>query len=168
MIEEVRLDSEQHPDPCGGGLATLLQAIQQHVEEEGSTVQTYARIRRETDDPAVACVMELLVDEEERHHALFERIATSLRDQFNWATESSTLPLATAPAGRADPETAQLVRDLEEEERRGAQALRELARPAGPGEPGLVCLLLEAMAMDSDKHARLLAFVSRRLTPHRL
>ena len=36
MIEEVRLDAVQHPDPCGGGLATLLEAIQQHVQEEAS------------------------------------------------------------------------------------------------------------------------------------
>ena len=168
MIEEVRLDAVQHPDPCGGRLATLLEAIQRHVQGEASTVRTYAHIRRETGDPIVAFVMELLVDEEERHHALFERIATSLRDQFNWATESSALPLDAAPAGRTDPQTARLVRDLEEEERRGAQALRELAQPDGPGEAGLVSLLLEAMAMDSDKHARLLAFVSRRLTPHGL
>jgi hypothetical protein len=115
MIEEVRLDAVRHPDPCGGGLATLLEAIQQHVQEEAATVQTYARIGRETGDPTIRLVMELLVDEEERHHALFERIATSLQDQFNWATESPALPLDTAPAGRADPQTARLVRDLEEE-----------------------------------------------------
>jgi hypothetical protein len=162
MIEEVHLDALRHPDPCGSGLLTFLEAIQQHAEGEASTVQTYARIASETSDPVVAVVMELLVDEEQRHHALFQRIGASLRDRFNWA-ESSALPLDAAPTGRTDPQTIRLLRDLEAEERRGAQALRDLAHPERPGQSGLICLLLQAMAMDSDKHARLLAFVAERL-----
>jgi len=52
---------------------------------------------------------------------------------------------------------------LIDEEKTGARALRGLAqRERGLGG-GLDSLLLEMMAMDSDKHARLLHFVQRRL-----
>src|SRR5207302_2329086 len=52
---------------------------------------------------------------------------------------------------------------LIDEEKTGAQALHGLAqREKGLGG-GLDSLLLEMMAMDSEKHARLLLFVQRRL-----
>lgn len=44
-----------------------------------------------------------------------------------------------------------------------AQALRVLAHRAHVECEPLACQLLEAMAMDSDKHARLLRFVEQRL-----
>jgi hypothetical protein len=72
--------------------------------------------------------MEFLVEEEERHHALFERIATSLHDRFDWAKGSSALPLGTEPAGHTDPDAVLAVQGLEPEERRGAHELRDLAR----------------------------------------
>jgi hypothetical protein len=55
------------------------------------------------------------------------------------------------------------LRELEHEERRGAQQLRDLARRERTGDTALPCLLLDAMAMDSDKHACLLAFVAEHL-----
>src|SRR6185503_10866960 len=92
VIEDVHLDSLRHPDPTGSGLQRLLRAVQTHMREEVGSVQTYARLGRETSDPVVAVVMELLVEEEERHHALFQRIAMSLEDRLNWATSAADLP----------------------------------------------------------------------------
>ena len=163
-IDEVRRDARTHPDPCGSGLLSLLQAIQQHAEEEASTIQTYARIGRETSDPVVAFVMQFLVDDEQRHHALFARMASSLHDRFNWAPDSTAQPFDSAGRAQGDAETARQVRALADEERRGAQALCDLASRQDPGDADLVCLLLEAMAMDSDKHAHLLTFVASRLS----
>lgn len=58
---------------------------------------------------------------------------------------------------------ATLARALIEEERTGAQALRRLATQEKGLDSGLDSLLLEMMAMDSEKHAHLLKFVEKRL-----
>jgi hypothetical protein len=56
---------------------------------------------------------------------------------------------------------------FESDELRGARALRELAHRARTDCEELAGQLLEAMAMDSDKHARLLKFVGQRLAHRR-
>jgi hypothetical protein len=54
-------------------------------------------------------------------------------------------------------------RALIEEEHTGARYLRKLANEENGIHSGLHSLLLEMMAMDSEKHARLLKFVHDRL-----
>jgi len=60
-------------------------------------------------------------------------------------------------------ELAATTRALIEEERTGARYLRGLAHREKKIDSGLHSLLIEMMAMDSDKHARLLQFVLDRL-----
>ena len=69
-----------------------------------------------------------------------------------------------ARTGQSQAEWLDLVRACEEDERRGAQALRDLAHRAHLALEPLASELLEAMALDSEKHARLLKFVSHRLS----
>jgi hypothetical protein len=57
-IEDVHLDELRHPDPSGQCLLRLLGAVEAHVRDESVSVETYARIGRETSDPVVAVVME--------------------------------------------------------------------------------------------------------------
>jgi hypothetical protein len=52
---------------------------------------------------------------------------------------------------------------LIKEEHTGARYLRELAHREKDVSGGLPSLLIETMAMDSEKHARLLQFVHDRL-----
>jgi hypothetical protein len=162
-IEDVHLDEVRHPDPSGQCLLRLLGAVEAHVRDESLSVETYERIGRETRDPVLAVVMELLVEDETHHYALLQRIATSLEAHLNWATDSPVLPTGDEPPRQTDPEMVEAVRELEDEERRGAQQLRDLAHRERTPETGLPCLLLETMAADSDKHAHLLAFVAEHL-----
>jgi rubrerythrin len=166
-IDDVRMDALHHPDPGGVGLLTLVDTVQRHVREEAASIQTYARLADESRDPMVALVMQLLVEDEVRHHAMFERIAASLQDRLSWASESRSVPADSAPADRSQSETLRLLHSLEEEEHVGAQALRRLARQARRSDECTSCLLLEAMAMDSEKHAHLLRLLSEQLAPQR-
>lgn len=161
-IDEVHLDQLRHPDPCADCLIQLLQAVERHAREETAAIDAYARIGRDIPDPAVKAVMQLLVEDERHHHQLFEQLAASLREQLNWTASSAE------HATQADSESATAVRALAEDERRGARALRELSNRRNPAaRSGLVYQLLQTMAMDSDKHARLLDFVATRLSPRR-
>ena len=108
--------------------------------------------------------MRLILDDEVRHHALLKRIATTLRDALCWTQSPEALPRTGTPTGEAtSQELAVLAQTLIEEERTGAEFLRRIAARQKRLDSGLDSLLLEMMAMDSDKHARLLRFVERRL-----
>jgi hypothetical protein len=93
-----------------------------------------------------------------------KRITSSLRDALNWTFTADALPRPSLGDSHPSAEDlTSLTRELIDEEKTGAQALRRLAvREKGVGG-GLDSLLLEMMAMDSEKHARLLQFVQRRL-----
>lgn len=160
MSEEVHIDAAHYPDPCGTGLLVLVGAIESHISEEQASIEAYRQLAGETRDPVVAALMRLLVEDEERHHRMFEEIGKTLRDRFFWQEDAP----AQMTDGAGTLKWLRRVHTLEADEQRGARALRELAHRAhSQGEP-LVRELLDAMAIDSDKHARLLRVVGQRLT----
>lgn len=163
----LRVDSMAEHDPAGRSCERLLQAIERHIQGESSALLEYARVGDASHDPAIGLVMKLILEDEERHHGLLLRIATSLRDALNWTHSGGALPSSGAAAPSAPAELQAVVGALIQEERDGARALRKLAAREKDIEGGLASLLLEMMALDSDKHAHLLRFVSQRLERHR-
>jgi hypothetical protein len=106
--------------------------------------------------------MRLILDDEVRHHGLLHRMATTLRDALEWTSSPAALPKG-APEAQIPITFVKLASSLIEEERTGARTLRRLAEQEKDINGGLDGLLLEMMAMDSDKHAKLLQFVQQRL-----
>ncbi|HEY3115877.1 MAG TPA: hypothetical protein VGK54_03970 [Chloroflexota bacterium] len=141
----------------------LLRAVATHAAAEEDALGQYEYLAGASGDPVIALVMRLILDDEVRHHGLLHRMATTLRDALEWTSSPAALP-KSEPAQESVPKSfVRLARELVEEERTGARALRRLAEQEKDINDGLDSLLLEMMAMDSDKHARLLQFVQRRL-----
>lgn len=148
--------------PAGTSIEGLLRAVDAHVAAEANALGQYEYLAGASGDPVIALVMRLVLDDEIRHHELLQRISTTLRDAVEWTSSPGALPKDTI--GEPLPGTyATIARSLIDEERTGAQVLRRLAEQEEYINGGLDSLLLEMMAMDSDKHARLLQFVLRRL-----
>jgi rubrerythrin len=159
------LPLEVEPDrgPRSGSVEWLLDAVERHAAGEQEALGVYAEIGRVSGDPAISLVMGLILDDEQRHHGLLRRIESSLRDALYWTHSPNSLPDTTTPQEPIASELADVVRVLIAEEHTGARHMRELAkREQGIGS-GLHSLLMEMMAMDSEKHARLLQFVQDRL-----
>ena len=94
---------------------------------------------------------------------MLKRIEASLSDALSWSHSLAALPTAPALPQPLHTDLAAVARGLVAEERAGAARMRELAAHEKGIGGGLHSLLLEMMAMDSDKHARLLHFVQDRL-----
>jgi rubrerythrin len=159
------LPTEIEPErgPREGTVEWLLDAVERHAAGEQDALGLYAEIGRVSGDPAISLVMGLILDDEERHHGLLRRIESSLRDALYWTHSPNSLPDAAAPQQPVTSELAEIVRALISEERSGARHMRELSRNEKGIGSGLHTVLLEMMAMDSEKHARLLQFVHERL-----
>jgi rubrerythrin len=162
MLAGLKADVLLEHDPGGETCIRLLDAVERHASLEEEALGQYDRIAVASGDPVVALVMQLILDDEERHHRLLERIATTLRDALSWTHSASALP-HTEKATPTEQNLASVARALIEEEHAGASALRRLAGREKGVDGGLDSLLLEMMAMDSDKHAHLLRFVQTRL-----
>lgn len=146
-----------------GTIEWVLDAVERHATAETDALEQYEHLRTASNDPVVALVMQLILEDEERHHGLLRRIESSLRDALNWTHSPASLPASANPQQPVDGELAEAARELIDEERTGARYMRELAQREKGIDSGLHSLLLEMMAMDSEKHARLLQFVHDRL-----
>jgi rubrerythrin len=161
VITSMRL-REQQEARNESPLERLLHAVDTHAAAEADALGQYEYLAEASGDPVIALVMRLILDDEVRHHGLLHRMSATLRDALEWTSSPEALPKG-APKGRATGPIASLAHLLIEEERTGARALRRLADEEKDINGGLDSLLLEMMAMDSEKHAHLLQFVQHRL-----
>jgi len=148
---------------AAGSAEWLLEAVERHALAERDALDQYEYIGTVSGDPVIALVMRLVLEDEERHHGLLKRIEASLRDALNWTHSPEALPPTATPQGPVSRELLETTYALVDEERTGARYLHELSRREKAVGSGLQSLLIEMMAMDSEKHARLLEFVRDRL-----
>lgn len=140
----------------------LLAVIDTHASAEVEALEAY-REMRDAGDPLIALIMQIILDDEERHHTLLRRISASLRDALNWSQSPEALPTGSEPSPPVSPAMIATARELIQEEHTGAGHLRQLAHSERNINSGLDSTLLEMMATDSQKHAQLLEFVAHRL-----
>lgn len=144
----------------------LLEAIEMHAANEADSLVAYRGLAETTPDPVIALLMRLVLEDEQRHHGLMQRLAASLHDGLYWTHSANALPDSTGPAPAASAEWKEWKRAVGRfvlEEREGAHDLQQLARQSARINEGLDSLLLEIMAMDSLKHERILRFIARRM-----
>ena len=164
LIAGLRADVLADHEPAGETLDRLLRTVERHAELEADALVQYEHLGNASDDAVIALVTRLILDDEVRHHGLLKRLATTLRDALYWTQSPEALPKTGSVEGEASSEAlVALAQALIKEEQAGAHMLRELAHRGKGLDSGLDSLLLELMAMDSDKHAHLLRFVERRL-----
>jgi len=144
-------------------LEQLLRTFDRHVDGETETLRSYGHLAATATDPAVALLMDLVVEDEQRHHELLRRMASRLRDALEWTHSPDALPTSAVPPGQEHAgDAVTLLRYIREEEASAAQ-LRALAKQNARLYGGLFALLLQTMALDNEKHARILRFVCQRM-----
>ena len=148
--------------PRESAVERLLATLTRHEAAEAGSLAEYRKLLQECDDPVAALLMRLLLEDEERHHELFKRMATSLRSDLRWSHSPNVLPSKLASAGPATDALIATTRARINEERAGARELRRLSHQEKELYDGLFALLLEVMARDSEKHEGILRFILQR------
>lgn len=149
---------ETHDGPSS--VDRLLTTVDAHAQAEAGSLANYARLR-DSGDPVTALVLNLILEDEERHHTLLRRIGTSLHDALQWHVSADALPTGIEPMA-APADLAHTFKDLAQEEQSSVHHLQRVAHDLDNIHGGLDTLLLEMMAMDSQKHAHLLTFLQHR------
>lgn len=137
----------------------LYEHLTQHVRNEGAILQQYAAAAEATDSLAFAYVVNLLFEDERRHHALFQGLAESLAHDAEFRKGDPTIP--RLDFDRLDSEAVRTLTDaLLTNERRDLRALRKLRRQVRDLEDTTLWgLVIDLMQHDTKKHIALLTFV---------
>lgn len=149
--------------PAPSTTEDLLAVLNAHVEGEAEHIEAYRRLAHTIDDPIVKLLMDLVVEDEQRHHELMLRMAARLGDDLQATRSANALPYAPSPRNGRLRAFAAIVDEHARDERQGVRVLRRLADDAGLIYGGLFRLILETMADDSAKHERVMRFVLQRI-----
>lgn len=137
----------------------LLRAIRGHIESEAGTLDEARALLDATSNPIVEFVLNEYLEEEQRHHDLFAKLAKQFAEELEPIGRETVLP--TDSRGTVDPELAERLAELGKHERTGIARLKELAKENRKEYSGVLSLLLEMMAIDSTKHEHMLKFAQK-------
>jgi bacterioferritin (cytochrome b1) len=153
----------RHREPDRDFEHRVLQLLEHHGANEGALLEAYQEIAEQSDtDAAVRFLIELILNDEHRHHEVFEQMANAVRS-FIW--EVPVEPRLPAPVRRDNPElhaaTAELLR-AERQDRKELKALRSTLRH--DRNSTFDALMVDVMLHDTEKHIAILEYIHDHLS----
>jgi len=135
--------------------------LNNHIELEKGLLAEYREIADSTESKAFRYLVNLLIEDEIRHHKLFLELADSLETLALMKPEEPAVPLIDfARADRAG--VLEATKRLLEHENEDARELRRLQRELRESkDDSLTGLLVELMQRDTQKHIAILRFVRK-------
>ncbi len=135
--------------------AELAKSFERHADEEGRILDSYRALSEQIGEDALGSLVSHILTEEELHHLL-------LRTMAGWLREPPGT--SAAPSHTSDrPKLLALTRELRHHERETIDACHALKSRVPENGGTVIRALLEAMALDSEKHDRLLGAVEAML-----
>lgn len=139
---------------------SLLEMLQAHEAEEADVEQAYRQLAEQINAPDVRFLINLVLEDEERHHRWLGQLANSVKalavDDHN-----PDIPWV----GRLDDkdELRAATKRFLNIERQDAKGLRHLMRELHDvEETTLWALLVKLMLLDTEKHIEILRFIEHR------
>ncbi|MBF6557651.1 MAG: hypothetical protein IVW52_16125 [Acidimicrobiales bacterium] len=135
--------------------------LTQHIIQERELLAEYVDAATETESRALAYLIGLLVEDERRHHRLFQQLALSLKASAELQPDSPPVPrIDFDKENRA--EVLEMTERLLEREEGDSLELKRLRKELSDVEDTTLWgLLVELMERDTDKHIAILRFAQR-------
>ena len=131
----------------------------EHTRVEGAMLKQYVDTAEGTDSKAFEYVIKLLVEDELRHHRMFNELAASLKSEAELSAEDPVIPRLDFDRIERT-ELLRMTRDLLAHERDDAAELKRLRKELRDVEDTTLWgLLVDIMARDTEKHIAILKFV---------
>ena len=137
----------------------LVEWLSRHGQEEGELLERYERLLARTTSPSTRYLMNLILEDERRHHRLLAEIAEAIA----WGILPRPGSAVPRPdGGDADEEVVAETRALLASEKRDRRELKKLRRRLSAYHGTMWPLLIDLMSSDTDKHTRILDFLLHR------
>jgi len=139
----------------------LYEHLTSHVENERELLQTYQQAASYSGSAAFRYLASLIVEDEVRHHRMFEELAEALRTDVEMRPENPHIPRLDQWGGDRE-RIVGLTEGLIAEEERDADDLGRLAKELREVKDTTMWhLIIRLMEMDTAKHLEILNFVRK-------
>ena len=130
----------------------------------GAALDAYAEVRSDATG-AVAYLIDMILADEVRHHQMFAELANAIAPSGRAVADASAVPLPTPIDEDKRIPMLMRTRELLEAERKDEHELKELQHELRPVRDRTIWpLLVEMMALDTEKHMKMLHRVEQLLT----
>jgi rubrerythrin len=139
----------------------LLHHFREHTATEAEFLDGYSKLAESTSDEFVRYLVTLILEDERRHHRMFQELANSVVGEANLARIHPSVPdVALAHDAKALREATTRYLRHEEQDQRELRRLRKALKPVR--ESTLWDLLIALAELDTRKHRLILTFLRDR------
>ena len=133
-----------------------------HEEHEGKFLLQYKELVQKTANPLIKFLLQLIVSDEEKHHAVSHAMLSTLKGDLNWTKPDDALR-GLYDLGAEKKKLMELTDGFIEVERNGIKEYKKLIKESKGYYHDLFVLLFQSMVHDSEKHIKILEFLRQRL-----
>lgn len=161
------MDDTTISPPIGASVSELemYTYLTEHTRREGAMLEEYVATAEASESKAMSFLINLLVEDEHRHHRFFDQLASSLKSESELRGVEPVVP--RLDLNRVDrDDLLEVTNRLLENEKSDAAELKRLRKELRDVEDTtLWALLVEIMMRDTDKHIAILKFVADHVAP---
>jgi len=162
-VNEFYLQQEAPPpEPEITDVERLLNEFESHESQEKDFLRQYKEVAAEVRQPLIKFLLQLIISDEEKHHAVTHAMVATLKGDLTWTKPED----AIRGLYDLDGKKKELLAATEEFIRTEKEGIREskiLTKVSRRYYKGLFALLTGCMIHDSQKHVMILEFLRDKL-----
>ena len=140
----------------------LANEFEAHESKERKFLRQYKDLVGKTDNRTIKFLLQMIISDEEKHHAITHAMASTLKGDLNWTNPDDAIRgLYNLGEGREN--LLKLTEDFIRVEKEGIDEYKKLIKESKGYYRDLFVLLFRSMIRDSEKHAEILEFLRDRL-----
>jgi bacterioferritin (cytochrome b1) len=148
--------------PAISEVERLTNEFEAHESEESKFLKQYKEVAGTTQNRMIKFLLQMIISDEEKHHAITHAMASTLKGDLNWTSPDDALHGLYSVVEEKD-KLLQLTEGFILVEKQGIKEYKELIKSSKGYYRDLFVLLFESMIHDSEKHIKILEFLRVRL-----
>ena len=141
----------------------LTNSFKAHERDEQRFLEEYRDIVERHENPLMRFLLQMIMSDEEKHHALVHSIAETLNADLVGLRSDERLPKLGGISAEEKETLQKLTAEFIQTEKEGIRQYKALLKPSRNHYRGLLVLLIETIIHDSEKHLMILRFIDEKL-----
>ena len=141
----------------------LMNSFKAHEGEEQRFLEEYRDIVERHENPLIRFLLQLIMSDEEKHHAVVHNITETLNSALVGLGSADGLPKLSRISAEEKEALLKLTAEFRQTVGGGISQYKMLLKPSRNLYGGLLVLLIETIILDSEKHLMILQFIDKKL-----